>query len=257
VAVDSAPHEVPPPGRAGEVELAALFVDIARRLQSGQGTAQAEERIVSAAVATVDGCEHAGISLLHRSAAPTTVAATDDVAALVDELQYEFDEGPCLDAIRAAPIYRTGDLAAEVRWPRFGPVAVERTGVRSVLALRLFLREETAAALNLYSRRPAAFDDHALAVGAVLAGHAALVVEAARQRRRADQLGQAIESNRDIGVAIGILMAQHKIPRADAFELLVRSSQWLNRKLRDIATEVGETGELPVRPPLTQSADRR
>ena len=94
----------------------------------------------------------------------------------------------------------------------------------------------------------AAFDDHSLAVGAILAGHAALAVEAARQRQRADELGEAVETNRDIGVAVGILMSQHKIPREDAFGLLVRSSQWLNRKLRDIAAEVGETGALPERP---------
>jgi transcriptional regulator with GAF, ATPase, and Fis domain len=247
VVVGSLPDGRPPSDPTGDAELARLFVEVARLLHGGQDPAGTAERITRAALATVEGCEHAAISLLRRTERPITIAATDDVPVQVDALQYESGQGPCLDAIRDAPVYRTADLAAEDRWPDFAAVAAARTGVRSMLAFRLFVQKETFGALNLYARRPAAFDDHAVAVGAVLAGHAALAVDAARARQRADDLGHALDSNRDIGVAIGILMAQHHIARADAFELLRHTSQWLNRKLRDVADEVNETGELPQR----------
>ena len=55
---------------------------------------------------------------------------------------------------------------------------------------------------------------------------------------------KAIASNRDIGVAMGILSARHNIRPQEAFELLRVASQHTNRKLRDLAAEVIQTGEL-------------
>jgi AmiR/NasT family two-component response regulator len=46
-------------------------------------------------------------------------------------------------------------------------------------------------------------------------------------------------------VAIGILMARQLVTHEEAFAQLVTVSQHLNRKLRDIAAEVEETGAVP------------
>jgi hypothetical protein len=59
---------------------------------------------------------------------------------------------------------------------------------------------------------------------------------------RAAHLAAALASNRDIGVAIGILMSLHKITKEDAFDKLREVSQQTQRKLRDIAIDVAETG---------------
>jgi AmiR/NasT family two-component response regulator len=50
---------------------------------------------------------------------------------------------------------------------------------------------------------------------------------------------------RRIGQAVGILMAQHRITEAEAFERLREASQQTHRKLHDIADDVGLTGEIP------------
>ena len=55
----------------------------------------------------------------------------------------------------------------------------------------------------------------------------------------------ALTSNRQIGMAVGILMASEKVTSEDAFDLLRRQSTRTNRKLRDIAEEVTHTGQLP------------
>ena len=55
-------------------------------------------------------------------------------------------------------------------------------------------------------------------------------------------------SNREIGVAIGIIMATSRLTRADVFGLLRIASQHANRKLIDIAIEVGDTDELTMPP---------
>ena len=52
------------------------------------------------------------------------------------------------------------------------------------------------------------------------------------------QLTHARDSNRRIGMAIGIVMNQRQVDEEDAFDVLRRTSQNTNRKLRDIAEDV-------------------
>jgi GAF domain-containing protein len=161
--------------------LANQFAAVARALASEESVAATLQRLVDIARVIVPGCHHAGVTVPRRGR-PTTPAAADDVCAAVDRIQYEAGEGPCLSAILEQPTYRTGDLAAETRWPGFSGPAVERTGVRSVLAYRLFTEGDTVGALTLYSRERDAFDDEAEAIGTILAAHAALAFARARER---------------------------------------------------------------------------
>lgn len=235
-----------PPSESGP-QLASQFAAVARALQSEPSVDATLARIVEVARLIVPGCHHAGITVLRRGR-PQTPAATDDVSAAVDAVQYEAGEGPCLSAILEADLFRTGDLAAETRWPRFSRLAVERTGVRSVLAFRLFAGDDGSGALNLYSREPDAFDDDAVAVGSILTAHAALAFARARERDQISGLEQAVASNRSIGMAIGILMAIRHLGADEAFDLLRTVSQGTNRKLREIADDVVHTGQLPELP---------
>ena len=61
-----------------------------------------------------------------------------------------------------------------------------------------------------------------------------------------DNLRVALETNRAISAAVGVLMALHHVTHDDAFDLLVRVSQHRNRKLRDVAEDVVRTGVLPA-----------
>jgi len=63
------------------------------------------------------------------------------------------------------------------------------------------------------------------------------------ENRSAD-LEQALSSNRQIGAAIGILMASHKLTSDRAFALLRKASNDTNRRLRDVADDVVLTGSL-------------
>jgi hypothetical protein len=66
-----------------------------------------------------------------------------------------------------------------------------------------------------------------------------------------EQLRGALSSSRTVGVAIGLLMGRLNITRDQAFDLLRLGSQHSNRKVRDIAHYMAETGELPMQLPLT------
>jgi GAF domain-containing protein len=221
-------------------DLAETFAEVARTLRA-EGSVQATlEKIVELAVKTVDGCDHAGVSLVENGGVRTP-AASDDVPALVDALQYETGEGPCLDAIRGHEVFQTDDLLSEPRWPNFARRAAEESGVASMLAYRLFIEADTMGALNLYSKQKAAFDDEDRAVGSIFAAHAAVALSAARQR---EQLEQAIATRDLIGQAKGILMARQEVTAEEAFDMLRRGSQRLNIKLRELARQVA-AGESP------------
>lgn len=56
----------------------------------------------------------------------------------------------------------------------------------------------------------------------------------------------ALNTNRRVGAAMGILMIQHRIAEDAAFLLLRNASQRSHRKLRDVADDVVRTGEMPV-----------
>lgn len=69
-------------------------------------------------------------------------------------------------------------------------------------------------------------------------------LEAALQKQltRAGNLEEALATNREIGQAIGILMATDHVTAEQAFEQLRTASQHTHRKLREIAADVAETG---------------
>jgi hypothetical protein len=228
--------------------LVDLYSALGREISVAADRAGALAEVCRVAVRRVPGTQWASITE-GRDGAFVTVAATDDVARAVDEIQYELGTGPCVDAIRQDVTFRTDDLAADDRWPVLGRLAAERHQVRSVLSFRLYLEDDDRiTSLNLYSTRTAAFGDSSEVLGTLVATHGALAVSAATAREQAAQLQVALDNSRRIGMAMGVLMATHKITRDQAFALLRIVSQNTNRKLADIAGDVVETGVLLLPP---------
>jgi AmiR/NasT family two-component response regulator len=62
-------------------------------------------------------------------------------------------------------------------------------------------------------------------------------------RTTRQQLQQALDSERDISIAVGITMMQHHLKRSDAFELLRKSARTQRIKLADLALQVIAAGE--------------
>lgn len=226
--------------------LATLYADIGRQLLDVDSAADAFAAITRTAVAVVPGTEWASVTR-GRNGTFVTLAATDARAEAVDGIQYDLGAGPCVDAVLKETTFRTGELRADGRWPEFGPRAADEAGVASMLSYRLFLDDDDIiAGLNLYSTSAAAFDEDAEVVGTLLATHGALAVAAADARQNVAQLRRALLSNREIGVAMGVLMTTYKVTREQAFDLLRVASQNSNRKLTEIAAEVADTGTLSL-----------
>ncbi len=238
------PREPAPSDPVAAPDVAQAFARLNAVMNSGTGAVDAS-RLLRTCVSLIPNTEHAGITLVRRSRPPRSVAATSDVPVLVDALQYEVGEGPCLDAATEDTVVLSEDLAADTRWPHFSTRCVRATSVSSMLCVRLVLSDGDSGALNLYATRPRAFADTDIAIASVLATFAALAL--AHELHESDVAGlhTALSSNRQIATAIGILMSRHQLTRDAAFDRLRMASNHLNRKLAELAATVEYTGDLP------------
>lgn len=223
-----------------------IFDNLGQDLENCSKLDDALATITHRALEFIPGAEFAAVSR-GRDDRYETVAATGSVPPAVDRIQYELSSGPCVDAIREDAIFRIGDLGQDARWPEFGRRAVAETGIRSMLSVRMFLEDDDlVAGLNMYATHVDAFPAQAEREALLLSTHSALAITSARRGQTIANLERALASNRDIGTAVGILMAMHKITREQAFDLLRLASQHTHRRLADIALDVIETGTITV-----------
>lgn len=216
------------------VELAASLSGIARTLLAAQDVGDTLRRIVAETIRLIEPAEHAGIDVVTGHSIDA-MAPSSTIAQRVDEIQVKAGQGPCLDALRQHQVFRTGNLPAETRWPRFAGRAYDETGVRSILGIRMWVEGDTLGALNIYSTAADAFDDYSQDVASVLAVHAAVAWTSARQQ---EQMEEALSTRDLIGQAKGMLMLTHGIDADEAFDLLRTASQRDNTKLRDLAQRI-------------------
>jgi ANTAR domain len=236
---------------ASPTRLAMVFADIAEQLYDADSFDDVLLRIAEAAVSTVAGCRMASVTLSERSG-HRTAASTDSAATAVDQAQYQANEGPCLDAVNAPLVY--AHSFPDERWPTLASRPTE-SGIQSALSYSLATARTGIAgsgggSLNSYGVTPDAFNDTAQEIGLVLAAHASVAARAVGERSTLQSLGrdlqQALQSRDVIGQAKGILMERLKVTPEDAFDLLRRSSQHLNIKLREAARDLTETGEFAM-----------
>jgi len=133
------------------------------------------------------------------------------------------------------------DIQADDRWPQWRTEVTE-LGWSSMIGLRLFVAERTMGALNLYSRTADAFDEHAQTTAHIFASHAAVAMKSAISEAG---LHHALESRDVIGQAKGVLMERGKLSGQEAFDHLRELSSRHEVKLREIAAQIAETGEVP------------
>jgi hypothetical protein len=236
-----APH---PAGAAERSPLARQFAQLTRAMLDADSVAGVLEQVVRATFAVIPDADVVSVSLRSADGALHTPVETGPQAIELDELQNRYGHGPCLDAARKEGIAYThsGDLAAEPKWPQFGPAAAE-LGYGSVLSTALVpdaTPPRQSGALNIYSHNPGKLGDETTRDQALLlAAHASLAISRTQAIQLAElretQLRRALESRDIIGQAKGILMQRRGISADEAFDLLRRTSQDLNVKLAELA----------------------
>jgi GAF domain-containing protein len=220
---------------------ASFFAQISQDLmQIGEETPTLQS-VVDRAVEVVPACDWASVTLRRRRNRTETVAASDDIAEKADQLQYDLDEGPCLEAAVVGEPRIANRLESSQEWPRWGPRVVQ-LGVHGILGIQLSTADEVLGALNFYSGTPDAFTREDIDLAEIYTTHATNALTAARM---SSGLRTALHTRHMIGLAQGILMQLYGLTTEQSFELLRRYSSHTNTKLGEVAEHVVEHRALP------------
>lgn len=219
-------------------ELSVVFARMSGLLLSQETVGSALRLVTSLATDTIAGTAGAGVTLRDEQGRRITAAASDAVVERADNLQYDLDEGPCLQAWADRATYRVDELASEDRWPRWCRAAAE-LGLHSMVTAPLVAGDSAVGAIKVYSFRPGAYDAHSEHLLARFGAQAAVLVANVQSyenaRRLTDDLKDALRSRDVISVAKGIVMARDGTDEEAALATLVGLAQRERKSVREVA----------------------
>lgn len=195
------------------------------------------QQIVTVALKVVPDVDAGSIAAWEDGAITPFGAATAAIRDL-DQLQDELHEGPSVSVIDDAPedgLIVAQDLADDDagRWPHFAARAVE-AGFRAMLSIQLSAVDAPRAeVLNLYARRPHAFDVPASEIASLFGLLAASVLNCARCAVDLERACGADQAT--VALAKGILIERFAVDEDEAFHLLVHASREQKMELVDLA----------------------
>lgn len=151
--------------------LRAEFAEAVRGVEPGLAAA---DRLCRACVELLD-VDGAAISLVTAGATHGTFGSSNALSRRLDEYQFTFGEGPCLDSVRNSSAVHVPDLGAtgEARWPAYSG-AVLGEGVHAVYALPVSVSTTVVGVLDLFRSDPRELDGTNLAGSYLAAELAAL-----------------------------------------------------------------------------------
>jgi hypothetical protein len=205
-------------------------------------------RLARDATATlpVDG---AAVTWMTDTGPGPMLAATDRSAQLLEELQFDLGEGPCIDSSAAHHPILSPDLATRGadRWPGFTAGALG-AGIRAVFAFPLQIGRVRVGVLDLYRGTIGPLDGTELVTALSYAGAAtSVLLDLQAQRESAakvidfdfDPEGRATYSDRaEVHQATGMVAVQAGVDLQTALVLLRASAFASERSLSAVAHDV-------------------
>lgn len=197
--------------------------------------------VIALVTETLDGTIGISVTLFSRETAGYhTPSATSAEVRDVDAVQYETDQGPCVEAARTGEPVNAVIAPTWRRWPEFAQQSAQR-GIRSVLSMPLLDGDDVIGALNAYSDRAHMFTAHDQRLARHFARHAGVLLTHALRFMTGDwineQLAGALSRVDVIGQAKGILIAKG-YSAEDALTSLRRASERTNRRLSEVAQDM-------------------
>lgn len=246
-----------PPDR--EHAIGRAFVALADTLVDEYDVIDMLDGLVAHSV-TLLAAEAAGLMLADAHRELRVVAASSEAAELMELLQLQDEQGPCLDCYRTGAPVSVPDLRDDIRrWPLFAAKAEHTGPFRSVHAIPLRLRGQTIGALNLFHRTPGPLPSADLDLGQALADVATIGILQERAIHQSEiaqeQLQRALTNRVVIEQAKGVIAQQQGIPMDAAFDRLRRYCRSHNLRLSDISRQIvdGRLGPAVLsRPSRTQ-----
>jgi hypothetical protein len=185
----------------------------------------------------------AGIMLMSGERSRGSVCSSNEVSAMIEDLQYTLGEGPCVDAYHQDYPVLEPDMVDPTasRWFAFTPAAVA-AGVRAIFGFPMRVGTVRLGALNLYRDQPGPLSDDQHADALVMAGVAARTVLSMQARAPRGALAGELEAGSDfrfvVHQASGMVSAQLEVSVGEAMVRLRAYAFANDRLLTDIAEEV-------------------
>jgi GAF domain-containing protein len=222
-------------------DLSALFVEVADMLVDDFDLVDFLDNLVVKAAA-VSRADAVGLVLADERERVRYMASSNESGKMLELLQLQNQEGPCLDCFASGEAVVNADLAhAAARWPLFAPRALD-AGFQSVHAFPMRLRSKVIGALNLFSTTDSRFADEEVRVVQALADVATIAILQERSLLQAEtlteQLHGALNSRIVIEQAKGALAQADQISTAEAFDLLRSRARSSRQRLVDVARDV-------------------
>jgi GAF domain-containing protein len=221
--------------------LVRALVDLADTLVDDFDVVELMTRLADGCVDVLD-VGAAGLMLTAPDGALRVMASSSEAMRVLELLELQAQEGPCLDCFRSGEPVVNEDLEMSMdRWPQFAPAALA-AGFRTVHALPMRLRGAVIGGLNLFTVdahdiRPA--DLEAAQALADVATIALLQHRAAREAQVLnEQLNEALNSRIVIEQAKGIIAERKGVDMGQAFDRLRRHARNHNLLLADVARGV-------------------
>ena len=215
-------------------EFAQSVAEAARTLNRPCSLDDTLQTIVEVGRNSVPGFDHVGIATVKKKGEIQTRAFIGDLVLPLDKVQYGLREGPCSAVLQGPDSISVSSLRHERRWPDYVPHA-RAAGVRSQMAVRLYLGQGTLGGVNFYSTISDDVSKDSQAIARQFATHAAIALGHAQER---ETFNEGMQSRKVIGEAAGILMERYDMDEDGAFAFLVRASSHTNIKLRAVAQEL-------------------
>jgi GAF domain-containing protein len=206
---------------------------------------EALDRVVASADALV-GVDGTVLMLVDRGQVLRNLAVSDPRAALLEELQAEHEEGPCVDAFDDKEPVAADDLSREDRWPAFSPDAARRD-LLAVLASPIPYSEQAVGVVAVFATEPhpwtGAEREAIVAFTELVALLILNAMEATERGRLAAELQVALDSRVVIEQAKGVLVGRHGLTTRQAFERLRRAARDQRRPLAEVSRAVVSAAE--------------
>lgn len=183
----------------------------------------------------------AAISTLGDFLGSETVAASDDLAARIDEVQFDLGEGPCWEALSTGMPVLSPRLADVRRWPAFSEaMAPHRVG--SLFAFPLVIGPLRIGALDLYAVQPMELGSRDAKRSEVFASIVSRHVlrRALGSAAASESDDRAPNARRTIHQATGFVIAQLGISAEDAHLLIQGQAFAQGRSMREVAEDLIE-----------------
>ncbi|WP_176224948.1 GAF and ANTAR domain-containing protein [Rhodococcus sp. 1168] len=222
------------------------FASLAWDLAQHPGAGPTAQRVVDLAVTTMS-CVGAAVTTLRANGRLRIIAASDRrTVAEAAEVADRTGQSATKAVLATKGTIVNNDVENDPRWAQYRELMTKQTSIRSTASFYLILGGVELGVMGFYSARKDFFTDEILYDCAIYADHAAVALKNADAGDRNDQLSMAVDTNREIGIAVGIVMSRYKLTRDAAFDMLVVASSHTNHKLRDVAAETASTGNVPT-----------